>query len=204
MEPDPNAINWNSLLGALVGGGFALLGVFLAASRERLARQADERERFQRETLIAVLDTLEEFIWDVQAIEQWRREPENWQTAIDQKRSELPESERDNYKPPPFDYLNHVSRLVASGQMERFTKRRLRLEILANQVTDEHVRTQCLMLSVVAQEVVEKPAYERVVARIGPISERIGALLRGEAGVLIELGPPPDSSPRYVSKRRLL
>lgn len=192
-------------MGALIGGEFALAGVFLAAWRERITREAEERARFQRETLKELLDTLEALMWDVQAIEQWRREPENWKTGIEPIRAELPEAEEAHYVGHPFDYVDHQERLTSSdGILERFTKNRLRMEKLANQVKDEQVRTQCYALSRIAREVVEKPTFERANDIIGPMSERIGALLRGESGVMIELGSPPDQPARYVSQRRLL
>ena len=61
MEPANQLpdVDWNSLVSALIGGGFAIAGVFLAAWWERIARQTEEQARFQRDTLIALQDAIE-------------------------------------------------------------------------------------------------------------------------------------------------
>ncbi len=194
-------MDWSALASAFLGGS---LGTLITGWFDRRARRNERDADFQRETLKELLDTLEALLWDVQAIEMWRREPENWKTAVEQTRVELPVAERAKYVGPPFDFVAHQERLVSSGDLERMTESRNRMEKLANQVRDAQVRRQCYRLSHLAREVVEKPTFERANALIGPLSERIGGLLRGESGVMIELGSMPDQPARFVSQRRLL
>jgi hypothetical protein len=49
------AIDWNSLLSAAIGGGFALAGVYFAAARDRINRQHEESYRFRRRAANRVL-----------------------------------------------------------------------------------------------------------------------------------------------------
>jgi 5-methylthioribose kinase len=79
VQGDTGAIDVRSLLSALIGGGAAIAGVFLAAWRERVARQSEEKARFQRETLIELQDTLQIFFRESYALHLWQTAPKRWE-----------------------------------------------------------------------------------------------------------------------------
>ena len=195
-------MDWSALVSAFLGGS---LGTLITGWFDRRARRRERDDDFQRDTLKELLDALEALSWDVQAVEAWRREPEFHQMAMEQERASLPEPERAQYVGKPFDEVAHTVLLASEGGvLERMTKSRLHMEKLANQVKDEQVRTQCYRLSVVARETRDRPASDRAGDIIGPLSERVGALLRGETGIMLDLGSTPDEPAHNVSQRLLL
>ena len=127
MDPDPNVLNWNSLVSALIGGGFALAGAFLAAWRERIARPTEEKARFQRDTLIALQDAIEAHVRAIQQLQFWRDRPvnrENIRRTVLEELYMTPEGDKLMPPPSPMDRVNHESRVRPSRKhgMRRGTR----------------------------------------------------------------------------------
>ena len=153
-----NAIDANALLSALIGGGFAILGVFLAAWREREARQIEERARFQRDTLIAVQDALEAHVRSTEQVQFWRDRPVFMETGRREALGELYMTPQgDGLIPPetPNDRQEHMEALLPVASAWNDTRYPL-LRLMAR-VDDQTVRDDVEALVATARAAIQDP-----------------------------------------------
>jgi hypothetical protein len=179
VEPDPNALNWNSLVSALIGGGFAILGVFLAAWRERDARQIEDFGKFQRDTLLDLQDTLEVYFRATHDLHSWRESPELFEKIQQIIAEGLRDAGLDPLPTPlVFDREAHASELLDEGHLATWTDSRFRLQKLASRVDNTLIQDEIAHLveatrPVLTQSVMDEA--ERINARL---NEQIGRLVR--------------------------
>jgi hypothetical protein len=158
VEPDPNTIDWDSLYSALIGGGFAIAGVFLASWWERIARQTEERARFQRDTLIALQDAIEAHVRATEQIQFWRDRPvnnENMRRGALEEFYMTPAGDELMPPPSPMDQVEHY------GYLHKITPQwhetRFLVERLASRVDNQAVRDDAVALVVTARNAIEDP-----------------------------------------------
>jgi hypothetical protein len=163
VEPDPNSLNWNSLVGALIGGGFAITGVFLAAWRERIARQTEEKARFQRDTLIALQDAIEAHVRATQQLQFWRDRPvRSENTRINALGEYYGTPAGDKLLPPPSpkDRVKHYADLRRVSKAWHET--RYPVERLASRVDNQSVQGDVSALVATARNAIHDPIMGRV------------------------------------------
>lgn len=179
LDPDPNVLNWNSLVSALIGGGFALAGAFLAAWRERIARQTEEKARFQRDTLIALQDAIEAHVRAIQQLQFWRDRPvnrENIRRTVLEELYMTPEGDKLMPPPSPMDRVNHESRVRPLSKAWHET--RYPVQRLASRVDNQAVRDDVDALVATARNAIHDPIMGRVNTLNARLNEQIGLLIR--------------------------
>jgi hypothetical protein len=199
MEPDPNAIDWNSLSSALIGGGVAILGVFLAAWRERIARQTEEKARFQRDTLIALQDTLTTFLRATYALHLWRDAPRRWEDANRDFAERMAGAPDGLDMLPPFDWGQHSQQLLDTDELKVWRDSRFEIEALVSRIDNEAVRNDVARLVEETRPVLTQPVMDEAEAITNRLNIRIGLLIRD--GAVTPMGFIAPGEPR---KRRLL
>jgi hypothetical protein len=163
VEPNPNTIDWNAFGSALIGGGFALAGVFLAAWRERIARQTEEKARFQRDTLIALQDAIEAHVRATQQLQFWRDRPvrmENMRRGALEELYMTPAG--DALIPPPsrMDRAKHEADVRPVSKAWHET--RYPVERLASRVDNQSVQGDVSALVATARNAIHDPIMGRV------------------------------------------
>jgi hypothetical protein len=200
VQPDPNALNWNSLLSALIGGGFAILGVFLAASREREARQTEEKARFQRDTLIALQDAIEAHVRATEQIQFWRDRPVLMENS---RRESLGTAymtpKGDEVLPPPtlmeeFEHHAYLQEITPQWHDTRYP-----VERLASRVDNQAVRDDVGALVATARNAIHDPIMGRINKLNDRLNDAIGLLIRD--GVVTANG---FVAPDPTTRRRLI
>jgi len=199
VEPDPNAIDWDSLYSALIGGGFAIAGVFLAAWRERIARQTEEKARFQRDTLIALQDAIEAHVRATQQLQFWRDRPvrmENMRRGALEELYMTPAG--DALIPPPsrMDRAKHEADVRPVSKAWHET--RYPVERLSSRVDNQSVRDDVDALVATARNAIHEPIMGRVNTLTTRLNEEIGLLIR-EGTVT----PNGFAAPNQTTRRNL-
>ena len=179
MESGPNALDWNSLSSALIGGGLAIIGVFLAAWRERIARQTEEKARFQRDTLIALQDAIEAHVRATEQIQFWRDRPHFMEEGRRRALGDLymtPQGDALIPPPGPMDLIEHGEDLGKVATPWHDT--RYPVERLASRVDNRAVRDDVDALVATARTAMEDPIMGRVNKLKTRLNEKIGLLIR--------------------------
>jgi hypothetical protein len=179
VQPDPNTLNWNSLVSALIGGGFAILGVFLAASRERIARQTEEKARFQRDTLIALQDAIEAHVRATQQLQFWRDRPVFMEQGRQRALGDLYMTPAGDALIPPSTAMDRVKHLEdARGVSKAWHETRYPVQRLASRVDNQSVRDDVDALVATARNALQDPVMGRVNKLNTRLNETIGLLIR--------------------------
>lgn len=194
-----SGLDWSSFLSALIGGGFAIAGVFLAASREREQRQIEERSKFQRDTLIVLQDSIERHVRATQQIEFWRKRPERMERS---RREALGEyfntPQGDALWPAPTALERHQHYEDLFPHTKEWHESRYIIERLVSRVDNDHVRTDVAALVDAARNAIEVSVMQNV--------DAINRRLNDAIGVLIRSGEATDDGfivPDRTKKRRL-
>ena len=174
-----SAIDWNSLLSAAIGGGFALAGVYFAAARDRINRQQEESYRFQRDTLMQLQDAIQTHVRAVQQIEFWRERPARMvQTRRDALGDLYGTPQGDALMPPPtpMDRVQHMQDLTPHASS--WHESRWQIEKIVERVDDDEIRANTKRLIDAARTVIEEPAIDNVNAINATLNEEIGQVIR--------------------------
>jgi hypothetical protein len=200
VEPDPNALNWNSLVGALIGGGFAIVGVFLAAWWERIARQTEEQGKVQRDTLLDLQDTWEVFFRATYALHLWRESPERFEELQQSLQESLRNAGLEPLAAPPvFDKKAHARQLDEEEHLTTWTDTRFRLQKLASRVDNTLIRDEIPHLVEATRPILIEPVMDA--------AQRINARLNEQIGLLVRHGQVTKTgfvAPDQTKRRKLL
>jgi len=178
VGPDPNTLDWNAFGSALIGGGFALAGAFVAAWRERIARQTEEKSKFQRDTLIALQDALTVFLRATYALHLWRDMPRGWEEANRNFAERMAGAPDGLDALPPFDWAQHSQQLLDSDELKVWTDSRFEIEALVSRIDNESVRNDVAQLVENTRPVLTQPVMHEAEAITNRLNTRIGLLIR--------------------------
>ena len=176
------------------------LGAFLAAWRERVARQTEEQRKFQRDTLLDLQDTLEVFFRATYALHLWRESPERFEELQQSLQQSLRNAGLEPLAAPPvFDVQAHAKELVDEGHLTTWTDTRFRLQKLASRVDNTLIRDEIAHLVEATRSILTEPMMDA--------AQRINALLNEQIGLLVRHGQVTKTgfvAPDQTKRRKLL
>lgn len=199
MQGDAGVIDVSSLLSALIGAGAAIGAVYVAASRERIARQAEEKARFQRETLIELQEALQVFFRETYALHLWRESPREWERISKELRDRFEQefgSAALVQSSDQFDLLRHHELLDENGHLATWTDTRFCLESLTARIDNHDVRAGIAAIIETTRPVLSQEVFEASKPSFTLLTDLIGALIREgvltSSGFVVPAQQPPN------------
>jgi len=197
VSASADTLNVNSLLSALIGGGLALAGTFLAARLERKAKQDETKTQLQHATLMELQDALEIFFRETYAIHLWRDLP-NWLARKEKEIADLfPEQLKKDQPPVVQDPNVRAAEILqkldqeehfkdVSSHLKTWTDTRFRIEKLIERIDNQALRDDVAALIAVTRPVLTEPVWDQAEVITKRLNALIGQLFRD--GVVTDKG----------------